>query len=540
VPSTTCQRSRDTSTTKMEGGIDDDEEEELEYGYRDTRNRTSHQHRVSSSLTPAQIMEQENMYDHLTIAHNMGMYGLQLLILINERCRHLLFIISEYSSVGGAVVARYIESIQAHIQHLNYSRDIIFLVIWWIIGFGELALLRFEDLSIYVRRRNRFQPKRNRSIAEINDQDCYSWFGQSVENMEHLMVCLRIQEEFVHSTTRTRYTGEECFLVWLFHLKRGMYFTDMARLVFGGDPRRLSEMNDLFITFAYNKFYNKISGTSLDQWLPRYLDLCRELIWNALSSDAIEEIVLIDDNGQRIADIRWYLHHFEFDSFRIFGFLDDFAMPTARPGNSATRRYGFLDDIQRAFYSGYLRRHGLKAQVVLLPIGIVGSIFLAELRQNDNGVLNMSNLNQYLLWLLRGNFIRQLFPCLYCDGIFALLDTILPRFTNPSPEQQLLNLKLASPRQSIEHVLGDHRNHFKLFTVHSYLRLFNYGVKVRQQCLISFFMLNCYYCLDGTRCRFFGYRGITLQDYLPEDEELLPPLQSFWETYGILQCMVLN
>jgi hypothetical protein len=102
----------------MEGGIDDDEEEELEYGYRDTRNRTSHQHRVSSSLTPAQIMEQENnMYDHLTIAHDIGMYGLQLLILINERCRHLLFIISEYSSVGGAVVARYIESIQAHIQH---------------------------------------------------------------------------------------------------------------------------------------------------------------------------------------------------------------------------------------------------------------------------------------------------------------------------------------------------------------------------------------------------------------------------------------
>lgn len=500
-----------------------DDEEELEYGHRDSRNRISHEHRGSSSLTPDQIMEREIMYDQLTIAHNQAMYVLQLILLINERCRQLLFILSEYNGVGCDVVARYIESVQAQIQHLYYCRDVFFIVIWWIIGFGELALLRFQDLSIYVRRRNRFQPKRNRRIADMNDQDCYSWFGQTVENMVRLRVRLRIPEEFVHSTTGARYTGEECFLVWLFHLKRGLFFTDMARLVFGGDPRRLSEMNDLFITYAYNKFYNKISGTSLDQWLPRYLDLCRELIWNALSSDAIEEIVLIDDNGERILDVRWHLHHFEFDSFRIFGFIDDFAMPTARPGNSATRRFGFLEDIQRAFYSGYLRRHGLKAQLVFLPIGIIGSVFVAELRQNDNGMLNMSNLNQYLMWLLSGNFIRNLFPCLYCDGIFALLDTILPRFTNPTPAQQLLNLKLASPRQSIEHVLGDHRNHFKLFTVHSYLRLFNYGVKVRQQCLLSFFMLNCYYCLDGTRCRFFGHRGISLEDYLPEDEELQPP-----------------
>ena len=77
----------------------------------------------------------------------------------------------------------------------------------------------------------------------------------------------------------------------------------------------------------------------------------------------------------------------------MFGFLDDFALPTARPGNSATRRYGFFENIQRAFYSGYLRCRGLKAQVVYLPIGLVGSVSITELCQNDNGVLNMSGLN---------------------------------------------------------------------------------------------------------------------------------------------------
>jgi hypothetical protein len=79
-------------------------------------------------------------------------------------------------------------------------------------------------------------------------------------------------------------------------------------------------------------------------------------------------------------------HHFDFNSFRAFGFLDDFALPTARPGNSVSRRVGLDHEIQRAVYFGYLKRHVLKVQIVYLPIGLIGSVFITELRQNDNGV----------------------------------------------------------------------------------------------------------------------------------------------------------
>ena len=127
-------------------------------------------------------------------------------------------------------------------------------------------------------------------------------------------------------------------------MTKGAPFTEMARFVFGGDPRRLSEMNDLFISYAYNAFYNKISGTSLDQWLPDKLDLCRELILSSVASGTIEEIEFED--GQ-VIDRQWITHHFDFDSFRVFGFLDDFAMPTARPAGSATRTHGFVENIQR-------------------------------------------------------------------------------------------------------------------------------------------------------------------------------------------------
>jgi hypothetical protein len=210
----------------------------------------------------------------------------------------------------------------------------------------------------------------------------------------------------------------------------------------------------------------------------------------------------------------------------------------ARPGESATQRENFAHDIQRAFYSGYLRRHGLKAQVVYLPIGIIGSVFVTELRQNDNGVQNISGLNNYLLELLSGVFIGGLFPCLYCDGISQVLATILPRFVNPTPELQLIKMRLASLRECIEHVFADHHIRFKLFSVPHYLHLFNRGVKVRRMFLVSFFILNCYYCIDGMHCMFFGQVPPTLEDYLPPNELLLPPpavnLGEVWDYQSLI------
>jgi hypothetical protein len=71
-------------------------------------------------------------------------------------------------------------------------------------------------------------------------------------------------------------------------------------------------MNDLLIHHAYNTFYNKISGTSLNQWLPERLDVCRELIFNSVATGAIEEEQFEDS---QVVDRQWILHHFEYDSF---------------------------------------------------------------------------------------------------------------------------------------------------------------------------------------------------------------------------------
>jgi hypothetical protein len=472
-------------------------------------------------------MEQEVYYQCAEDALERGIYIAHLIVLLLGTYNQLRTTIGQWIGINDSVTA----ALHAQITWIKSMIQRLILFMTWTKAYGELALLYAEDLSIFIRRRHRFDMHRFRIIDAIDRQDCYVWFGLNPNNLRRLFTSWRIPS-ILTTSDRHSYGGEECFIITLFHMIKGTPFTEMARHTFGGDPRCLSRMYQVMIDHLYLTFYNKISGTSMDQWIPLHLNSCRRLIYDALADGAIEEVEF--HNGEEV-DRRWILHHFHFDSFRPFGFLDDFAIPTARPGSWSRRLNNFEHDIQRAFYSGYLRRHGLKAQVVYLPMGIVGSVFITELRQNDNGVQNISGLNNYLVDRLAGIFIDGLFPCLYCDGIFAVLSAILPRFTNPTPELNQLNLRLASLRQCIEHVFADHRIRFKIFSAPHSLHLFNRGVNVRRQCLVSFFILNCFYCIDGTRCRYFGHVPPTLEDYLPLEEVLCPPpavdLGNVWD-YG--------
>ena len=385
---------------------------------------------------------------------------------------------------------------------------------------------------------NRFLPPRYRTIDEISRGDCDIWFGISPFDLRRLFIACRVPEQFVRASSRHVFGGEECFIIMMYHLIKGVPFTAMARL-FGGDPRYFSWMFDMMVDHLYNTFYHKISGTSLSQWFPRYVHTCRRLIYDALSDSALFETEYV--NGE-VVDSHWIVHHWDWETFRPCAWLDDMAMQTARVGSWTRQIRNYRHDVQRAFYSGYLRAHGLKAQVVYLPIGIIGAVFITELRQNDNGVQNMSGLNNYLVQLFAGIFIGGLFPALYGDGIFAVLATILPRFRNPTPELHLLNVRLASLRECIEHLFADHHVRFQLFDVPHRLRLFGAphtpevtrsGVKIRRMCLVSFFILNCYYCIRGTRCEYFGQIPPTLEEYIPLGEVLLPPpavdLGDVWE-----------
>uniref|UniRef100_A0A7S2PXA2 DDE Tnp4 domain-containing protein n=1 Tax=Skeletonema marinoi TaxID=267567 RepID=A0A7S2PXA2_9STRA len=507
-------------------------EDEETAGERQSRRRTSWQHRDTSSLSPAQMDERDTYF---RFAEDMIQKSVELLPIISSLLMNLTSyyaIIQQWSSTGSTVSANVVSRAREKMIQCKAAFDNMTLLLVWIKSYAQIALLHVEDLTFFSRRPHRFPDECYRTIESISSHQCYSWFGVDQHQLQALYRHWRIPQHFRARSSRHRFEGEACFIIFMYHMIKGSPFTEMS-LIFGGDPRKMSPMFEAMVNHMYETFYHKISGTSMNQWIPQHLDLCRELMYNALSRGAIEETVY--DNDGNPVDVDLLLHHFDFDSFRPFGVMDDFAIRTARPGGSTSRRQGFTDDIQRVFYSGYFKDHGLKVQVVYLPMGLIGSVYVTELRQNDNGVQNMSGLNDYLLTLLRGRLVGGLLPALYVDGIFANLPTILPRYRNPTPEQHLMNMRMASLRQIIEHVFGDHRTRFRIFWTPQYLYIFNQGVKIRRMALVSFFILNCYYCINGGRCAKFQQVPPTLEEYIPLDEELLPPpavnLGQIWD-YG--------
>ena len=60
-------------------------------------------------------------------------------------------------------------------------------------------------------------------------------------------------------------SGEEMFIILMYHLLKGKTYTSMARGPFGGNPRKFSFMFKVFIDHLYMTFYNNgqsLTGTS--------------------------------------------------------------------------------------------------------------------------------------------------------------------------------------------------------------------------------------------------------------------------------------
>ena len=265
-------------------------------------------------------MEQETYYRYAEEAVERVVFILHLVLLILHQASYVALrsLVGRWSGVSVANVTSIVETARAKMKRMLDAVHHLLFVLRWIRALGEIALLHAEDLTVFIRRRqNQFGSLRCRRIDDLPYQDCYTWFGHYPHNLRRLHRQLRVPQSFTEPRSLQMFSGEECFLVYLYHLTKGAPFMEMARFVFGGDPRRLSEMNYLFISHAYYSFYNKISGSSLDQWVPRSLNTCRRLIYDALLSDAIEEV---EFNDGEVVDRRRIPHHFDFSSFHIFWF----------------------------------------------------------------------------------------------------------------------------------------------------------------------------------------------------------------------------
>jgi hypothetical protein len=166
----------------------------------------------------------------------------------------------------------------------------------------------------------------------------------------------------------------------------------------------------------------------MSQWIPKYVHQCQYLIHKALSDTSLFETEYV--NGEIVGQA-WVHQHFDYATFQ--GFINDFASKAVRPTDVNATLCIFLN-LQQAVYSGYQRTHESKAQIVTLLVGIIGCVYIMEVRQNNNGVQNISGLSNYLWNLLGDILVGGLLPCLSADTVFAVLAFIVPRTSRPSDD----------------------------------------------------------------------------------------------------------
>eukprot|EP00732_Lithocolla_globosa_P001779 Lithocolla_globosa_v1_NODE_970_length_3007_cov_25.984417.p2 type:complete len:161 gc:universal NODE_970_length_3007_cov_25.984417:745-1227(+) len=104
------------------------------------------------------------------------------------------------------------------------------------------------------------------------------------------------------------------------------------------------------------------------------------------------------------------------------GFVDDKCWETCRPGGGPAEPGEDAErwdpTIQRAFYTGWLKVHGLKWQTLVFPNGMTGDMFgPASIRHNDRWMQRESKLNDRLSDVQSGE-AKQFYS--YGDAEFVL------------------------------------------------------------------------------------------------------------------------
>ena len=212
---------------------------------------------------------------------------------------------------------------------------------------------------------------------------------------------------------------------------------------------------------------------------------------------------------------------------RCVGFLDDTCLQTNRPSPNYDEDGVPDNSPQRSVYTGFMKKHGLKAQTVYFPDGMVGSVFVASMRNNDNGMMNLSAL---------GDLLNDAFPvmddcetglavkyALFCDGIFHNHECLFnkPHICHDEYEEMLF-IHMNSMQVLIENMYARFKTLFPIFSMGKRNSIDRDGNIVRM-IVSSFFLLNCHTCFNGTNSTIiFDIAPPTIDEYLPDGEVLEP------------------
>jgi nuclease HARBI1 len=317
-----------------------------------------------------------------------------------------------------------------------------------------------------------------------------------------LIRCSRIPNSLT-STNGQRFTADELLLCGLYRLHFPNRVFDIGWVkIFGFDAPTVSRCFNLFSQFMVHH-WSYLLFDHLNYWLKHLCD-CTMAI------------------HQKLLDLGCpFPYPSEVGGLRIFGFIDNTILGTDRPGGGPVEDgEGSLRKdpiIQRAFYNGWKKVHGVKFQTVDLPNGMNAQISGPySCRRNDLFTLRDSNLNQKLSDLQRNEIVQYK---VYGDSAYIVLSEshIRARHHNVNnTEREILENKvMSSCRQSIEWNYNDLKQSWKFLNTKHCLKLMR--MNISSYIITAMIIRNAHVTLNGNiTSSYFNCRPPTLEDWTSE------------------------
>ena len=183
---------------------------------------------------------------------------------------------------------------------------------------------------------------------------------------------------------------------------------------------------------------------------------------------------------------------------------------------------GFIDGTVRAIcrpvydhetmYNGHKRKHAVKFQSVMVPIGISVAVHGPyEGKCHDSFLLAQSGLMGQMAALPRMDNGDQF--CLYGDAAYPSLPQMITAYQSPNPMEEQFNKSMSKARESVEYGFGKVVMYWPFCDFKKNLKL--HLQPVGKIYLVCTLLTNCHTCLYGNNVNsLFDSSPPSLEDYL--------------------------
>lgn len=341
---------------------------------------------------------------------------------------------------------------------------------------NEISFIKYDIL-------NNPLPVINRkylTIDQLDDDIISEYFRfKSKSDIHRLFNGFQFQMQYSYGSHK--YSGHEVLLVGLYRLHSPNTTGDYVyRNMFGLYYQRVSECFLLFLKHMC-EHWSYLLFDNMNYWkdkIPTFAEVIRKKLLQQSEC------------------------YFPPNDFCIFGFIDNTMNRTCRPGGgpasdgvNAPRND---PELQRAWYNGWKKLHGLKYQTIDLPNGMNFNVYgPVSVRHNDLYTLYKSDIDTKLSNLMH-DFDNKY--CVYGDSAYAifLLQCIRSRHGNVinNPRLILENKALSSARQVIEWDYGDVSKFWSMIAFNKVLKMRR--MPVAHMYITAMILRNALNCMYGS------------------------------------------